>query len=287
MTTTAIAGGFAVCQTRLGTKVHDPKDPGADLGPMFSQVLATMLRLTEEHAERWLDVEGSHDVPVYGFERIIDPPPLKVDTGRLLQEFANGRLTVGEEWAAALDPERLAAVMRLARDAERAVEEAGRADTPSTVEEMTFGFPDEVWARVIYDITLAARARVLPIDRLVAALIPLYFGRVASLVIEARDLTTEQAETIVERQARAFELAKPQFVTGGVRWRLGPGASAPRKPRIPRRGRARRRRRRAPRRPRPHIPSTAPRPGLRRTRSRRAPRSQWIGSRRPKRVLRP
>ena len=40
MTTSAITGGFAVCQARLGAKVHDPKDPGADLGPMFRQVVA-------------------------------------------------------------------------------------------------------------------------------------------------------------------------------------------------------------------------------------------------------
>src|SRR6187401_1866194 len=91
MTTTAITGGFAVCQTRLGAKVHDPKDPCADLGPMFSQVVATLLRLTETHAERWLDVRGSHDVPVYGFERVIDPPPLSVNTRRLLAEFERGR----------------------------------------------------------------------------------------------------------------------------------------------------------------------------------------------------
>ena len=101
MTTKAISGGFAVCQTRLGAKVHDPKDPGADLGPMFSQVVSTILRLTEMHAERWLDVVTSHDVPIYGFERILEPPPLNVDAGRLLEEFAKGRLTVGDEWAVA------------------------------------------------------------------------------------------------------------------------------------------------------------------------------------------
>jgi len=39
MTTTALTGGFAVCQSRLGAKIHDPKDPGSDLGPMFRQVL--------------------------------------------------------------------------------------------------------------------------------------------------------------------------------------------------------------------------------------------------------
>src|SRR3712207_5549401 len=68
MTTSAITGGFAVAQTRLGAKVHDPKDPGADLGPMFSQVVGTILRLTERHAEHWLDVRGSHDIPAYRSE---------------------------------------------------------------------------------------------------------------------------------------------------------------------------------------------------------------------------
>src|SRR5215212_4644269 len=61
MTTEAITGGFAVCQTRLGAKVHDPKDPGADLGPMFSQVVTTLLRLTDRHASLWLEVKGSHE----------------------------------------------------------------------------------------------------------------------------------------------------------------------------------------------------------------------------------
>ena len=28
MTTSALTGGFAICQTRLGAKIHDPKDPG-------------------------------------------------------------------------------------------------------------------------------------------------------------------------------------------------------------------------------------------------------------------
>ena len=50
MTTSALTGGFAVCQTRLGAKIHDPKDPGADLGPMFRQVVGTILRLADRYA---------------------------------------------------------------------------------------------------------------------------------------------------------------------------------------------------------------------------------------------
>ena len=58
MTTSALTGGFAVCQTRLGAKIHDPKDPGADLGPMFRQVVGTILRLAEPHADHWLPITG-------------------------------------------------------------------------------------------------------------------------------------------------------------------------------------------------------------------------------------
>lgn len=200
MTTKAISGGFAVCQTRLGAKVHDPKDPGADLGPMFRQVVTTLLRLIELHADRWLTVRGSHEVPIYGFERLLDPPPLNVDTARLLEEFTKGRLNVGEEWQAALAPENMDVIDALLADA--------RAETESA----RFHFPDETWARVVYDIAIAHHKRLLPIDKLVAALIPLYFARVASLVFETSDMTTDQAEILVERQARVFELTKPYLV---------------------------------------------------------------------------
>ena len=226
MTTKAITGGFAVCQTRLGAKVHDPKDPGADLGPMFSQVVTTLLRLTDRHAERWLDVHGSHDVPIYGFERLLDPPPLDVNTKRLLEEFAKGSLNVGDEWQTALAAENLVVVEALAGDAELALD--GGA----------FVFPDEAWARIVYDVAICWHERRLPLARLVAALIPLYFARVASLVLETTELTTDQAEAFVERQARVFELAKPYLVD---RWKAstkaGRAAASVAAPAAKRRGR--------------------------------------------------
>ena len=212
MTTKAITGGFAVCQTRLGAKVHDPKDPGSDLGPMFSQVVSTLLRLTDRHADRWLEVHSSHDVPIYGFERIIDPPPLAVNAGRLLDEFGKGAVTVGQIWKTALAPDNFDMIKQLAADAARAAEEAGRADKPTAAEDSGFHFPDEVWARAIYDCAIAYHQRRVEMEPLIASMIPLYFGRVASLIVETRDLTTDQAEQFVDRQARAFELAKPYLL---------------------------------------------------------------------------
>ena len=239
MTTSAIAGGFAVCQTRLGAKIHDPKDPGSDLGPMFRQVVGTILRLANKHADHWLDIKGSHDVPAYGFERIIDPPPLEVNTLRLLSEFHAGSLALADTWRSMLAPATVAVVLELAADAGRQVDAAQAklgiggdvASTSASTLEMaeavsTFHFPDDLWARVIYDLIIAARDPKPSLEALVASLVPIYFGRVGSFVIENRHVTTEQAEDRVERQAREFELLKPYLVD---RWTAlesaGAGAS--------------------------------------------------------------
>ena len=163
-----------------------------------------------------------HDVPAYGFERVIDPPPLEVNTLRLLSEFHAGSLTLADMWRSMLSPDSIDAVLELAAEAGR-LGDAARArlgiggdvsSTTATTLEMaeaasTFHFPDDLWARVIYDLVLTARKPPHPLETLVAALVPIYFGRVGSFVIENRHITTEQAEDRVERQAREFELLKP------------------------------------------------------------------------------
>ena len=225
MTTSALTGGFAVCQTRLGAKVHDPKDPGSDLGPMFRQVVGTILRLANKHADAWTGIRGSHDVPAYGFERIIDPPPLEVNTLRLLSEFHQGSVTLADMWRRMLTPSNVETVLLLAAEAGQLADAARArlglggdvASTSATTAEMAkavsaFHFPDDLWARVIYDLVVAARTDDPPVEQMVAALVPIYFGRVGSFVIENRNVTTDQAEERVERQARAFELLKPYLI---------------------------------------------------------------------------
>jgi hypothetical protein len=75
-----------------------------------------------------------------------------------------------------------------------------------------FSFPDATWARVIYDLVVTAREQPEKLETFVTALVPVYFGRVASAVIENRDLTTDRAEDSVERQAREFERLKPYLL---------------------------------------------------------------------------
>jgi hypothetical protein len=192
---------------------------------MLRQVVGTILRLAAAHPGSWLGVRGSHDVPAYGFERIIDPPPLEVNTIRLLSEFHAGSLTLADTWRRAIDPANAEAVLALAEEAGRLADDAsrrlgiggendtGRATTLEMAEALAaFHFPDELWARVIYDLILAVRRGDVETGPLVAALVPIYFGRVGSFVIENRHLTTSDTEERVERQARQFESLKPYLV---------------------------------------------------------------------------
>jgi hypothetical protein len=127
----------------------------------------------------------------------------------------------------------MATVMELAAEAGR-LEDAARtrlglggdvASTTATTLEMAeavsaFHFPDDVWARVIYDLIVAARDPKPSLEAIVASLVPIYFGRVGSFVIENRHIPTDQAEERVERQAREFELLKPYLLE---RWKEAGG----------------------------------------------------------------
>ncbi len=200
MTHSAINEGFAVCQTRLGAKIHDAKDPASDLGPMFRQVVGTLFSLAARYQDRWLKVRGSHPIPEYGFERVIAPETVEVNHAKLVDGFETARLSQGEAWAELLAPEQLERVMSL--------------EVPS--EPGAFHFPAELWIRCLYDALVAYHRPGVDRDRLLAALTPLYFGRTAGFISETEEMSTEQAERVIEAQAREFETLKPYLV---ARWK--------------------------------------------------------------------
>jgi glucosylglycerate synthase len=200
MTHSAINEGFAVCQARLGAKIHDAKDPASDLGPMFRQVVGTLFRLARTYEDRWMRVKGSHPIPEYGFERVVAPEPIQVNHAKLIDSLDQARLAQREVWQEMLSTEQLERVMDLEADGDPA----------------SFHFPAELWIRCLYD-TLVAFGRLgADHERLLAGLTPLYFGRTAGFISETLDMTSDQAERVINDQARQFEELKPYLLT---RWR--------------------------------------------------------------------
>ena len=163
-------------------------------------------------------------MPAYGFERIVDPPPLEINVLRLLSEFQAGGVTLADTWREMLSPETAEAVVALSAEAGKVADavrsslemDAPGREAPSTLAmagaAAGFSFPDATWARVIYDLIVTAREQPAKLETFVTALVPAYFGRVASAVIDNRDLTTDRAVESVERQAREFERLKPYLL---------------------------------------------------------------------------
>ena len=182
MTTTALVTGRRVVQAFLGAKIHDPKDPGADLAPMFGQVVSTLFRLAIANPEVWLPVRESHAAAIVGSIDPVEPEAVNASVEILRQKYLAGREEHQGTWKRILS---------------RAV--------PDRVD-------DAAWAGIVFDFLLASRARPDELQGYVTALVPLYFARVASFIEEAADLDTEAAEALVERQAATFEALKPELV---------------------------------------------------------------------------
>jgi hypothetical protein len=192
MTTTAVCGGFKVCQAFLGAKLHDAKDPGADLAGMLVQVLGTVFRLMETHEDVWVGVRGSVPVPLVGFQFGVGLEPIRVDTARMRDHFRRGVRDLEPIWQAMFDRETLAALRGAA-----AASDDGR-----------FAIGDELWVRVVYDLAAAHHRPVIDRDALVRAALPLYMGRVASFVTEIADADADAVESRLERLCAAFEAGK-------------------------------------------------------------------------------
>jgi len=199
MTTTALCEGFRVVQANLGPKVHDARDPAATLGPMFQQVVGTLFSLLAVYPWRWRQVRGSQPVPEVGEPVEGEPEPVSITIPALVERFREGLRSHGSLWARVLAPE-------VREQVERAAE-GGPAGW----------LTDRWWARVVYDFAVAFHRDDLDPDAVVAALVPVYFGRVAAFAEETQALDSRQAERVVERQAEVFEQEKPRLVAAWER----------------------------------------------------------------------
>ena len=219
MTTTAICGGFRVCQSFLGAKIHDARDPGSDLSAMLTQVVGSVFRLMENYAPVWMAVDGSRDVPVFGFRFDVGLEPIRVNLERMIQHFYRGLADLGEIWNLALQPETARELHGLGR---------------STTEQ--FHLPEELWVRVIYDFAVAFNAPKVHPDHLLRSLTPVYMGRVASFVAETRESCAADVEAKIETLCRLYEQRKPYLIEHwqGLRARaVEEGAAVPAHCRVP------------------------------------------------------
>jgi len=195
MTTTAVTQGFRICQSNLGVKIHDGKDPGQHLGPMFRQVLSALFSLMERYESHWREVRGSEPVATFGFEGAVEPEPVQVNLELLVELFKTGYQQFSALWREIFDAESF-----------REITAAACRQAPD------FHLPTEAWVRILYEIAATFHAWSVNRGKLLDMLTPLYFARVASFVRESWTLSSEEAEALVEEQALLFEKQKGELV---------------------------------------------------------------------------
>ncbi len=196
MTTTALANDFKVAQSFLGAKIHDAKDPGADLSSMLYQVASATFDLMETYPAVWMPVRGSERVPTFGFEYTVGLEHVRVNTARMLRLFREGLGNLREIWTDILGFGDFSEVERL-----------------GALSDEAFVFPPGLWTRVIYDYAIAYHQRKLPPEHLIKSLTPLYLGKTAAFIMAAQEMDGAQAEAEIEKLCQEFENNKDYLVT--------------------------------------------------------------------------
>ncbi len=185
MTTTALCeGNKPVWQAALGVKIHDVKDPGKQLGPMFKQVVGTLFALMKENDRIWLKREGeTKDAPIFGDIPNVIPEAVNVDGDNLKKAARSG---MSEHWKF------LTSILPIElHSALESVKKSGTLDSG-------------LWIKIVYEFACLYRNPDLQ-ARLIQSLVPLYFARVASFVEETDGRSDEYAEKIIEKQLEEFE----------------------------------------------------------------------------------
>lgn len=198
MTTMAVNNNVPICQAYMGRpKIHKPKDPGSDLGPMFSQVVGTIFDIMAATTGYWMRVKWSKPTSIYGFGlgEVEMPPPVKVSEEKLAANFREGFNTHRDTWAKIVAPDIMTKLVEI-------------ADLPAE----QFDFPTQLWAKTLYDYAACYNAGRVEREVLLASLIPLYFGKTLSYVRKTARMSVQQAEEFIENECMVFEESKPYLL---------------------------------------------------------------------------
>ena len=197
MTTVAICENLKICQSYLGAKIHDEKDPGKDLSPMFKQVVGTIFTLMDIYKDKWLEVIGSRPTAIFGFESEFAPKPVNVDVDNLISKFKEGAGTYMSVWEQVLSSENYQKINEV-----------------SKMEDSHFELPLELWIKSLYDFAAAYTKQIngLSAAEVIDALVPIYYAMIASFVRQTRNLNSHQAEDVINQQCTVFEKLKTYLI---------------------------------------------------------------------------
>jgi len=196
MTTTAINVGMRVCQSHLGAKIHDAKDPAASLGPMFRQVVGTLFGMMAKYEHNWEQVTGASPTGFYGEPKRLQPELVPVSLATMIDKLKAGKAVWGAVWEKVLSSGNLSNLQAILQQSHEG-----------------YQFTAEQWAPIVFDFAVAYNKGDLDKDDVIDSMTPLYYGRTAGLVVQSGDMDSDSFEReVVQTQAQTFERLKPTLI---------------------------------------------------------------------------
>ncbi len=190
MTLGAIIGENKICQVCLGQKIHKPSAP--KLGPMFSQVMATMFKKICSSRNQWSQIKKVKEMPILDKKEKGNPQPLSID-------YKSMKVAAIFEY-------------KMQRDILKT------SLTPEVYQKLDQMFKSEklaigktLWTKIIYD-SIYSYCNFNGGAGIIEALKPLYFGKVVSFIKHTLDLNYEESEKEVLKQAERFWRLRNYFL---------------------------------------------------------------------------
>lgn len=192
MTTVAVAEGYKVGATNLGVKIHDPKDPRG-LGPMFIQVSSTIFDLMKEYEPIWKKKTKIKQIRILKTTNIKKKAPkVKVDIDSLIDEFKKKYQRLRKIYEFILYEEELEQLDELTKKNKSA-----------------FLLPIDLWSHLVYDFASEYIHGSIQRKNLLDAFMVLYYARVASYILEVKDLNEQELDKYLTKLTNSFIKNRP------------------------------------------------------------------------------
>jgi hypothetical protein len=198
----AASAGYSVREVPAGDAsppTPPPPQNPTDFNALFASVAGSLFADIEARASFWQRVRG---LPLRLSIPSTPPPvaPIEAspDIHSMIETFHLAQDNLEEIWSLVLPPQSRLALKKL-----------------SQLSPDAFTLEPDLWARIVYDFTLAFHLRTLNRNHLLGAMTPLYLAWVASYLRTVSDDPTRAANAI-ELTASAFENEKSYIVS---RWR--------------------------------------------------------------------
>jgi len=188
--------GLRACQVDVGYRGESGGEPGAPIDARFVHTVGTLFRLVAMYRRLWQQDAQVEIVPVpfWGAPRPDRPVPCRDCIPALLETFHAAEHGYADAWRHVLSPR----VLRVMRSVFRAPAEA-------------FDFPLTLWVHVVYEFALNYTKGEGDPDKLIEALLPLFYGRAAAYLRTAQGLPLAARDALLEQSVQAFAQARPLF----------------------------------------------------------------------------